>query len=132
MILGLGIDVCAVARMEEVLTRWGDRFAQRIVSPEEWPFIERRVDRAVAVAGRFAAKEALAKAMAGARGVGWHEARVLGGGKRPPRFDLIGRAAELCDAMGVQHVHLSLTHDAGVAAAVVILEGEPTGATWPS
>lgn len=130
MILGLGIDVCAIARMEQVLGRWGDRFAARILSDEELAAIARRVDRATALAGRFAAKEAAAKAMHGAPGVGWHHLRIRGGGKRPPELVLLGPARALADKVGVQRTHLSITHDGGVAAAVVILEGEPTGASY--
>ena len=130
MILGMGLDVCAIARMEQVLARWGDRFAARILSEEELAAIARRVDRATVVAGRFAAKEAAAKAMAGAPGVGWHDLLVRGGGKRPPELVLRGPARTLAEKVGVSRVHLSISHDAGVAAAVVILEGEPTGASF--
>jgi holo-[acyl-carrier protein] synthase len=56
---------------------------------------------------------------------------VVGGAKRAPRLELRGRARELGDRVGVRAVHLSISHDAGVAAAVVVLEGEPTGEAWP-
>jgi holo-[acyl-carrier protein] synthase len=130
VLLGLGLDVCSIARMESVLARWGDRFAERILAPDELSRLAGRLDRAAALAGRFAAKEAAAKAMQGGLGVGWHDLEVRGAPKRPPELVLHGPARALADKVGVRHVHLSITHDAGVAAAVVILEGEPTGEAW--
>lgn len=123
MILGLGLDVCSVARMEEVLSRHGDRFWNRILTERERDLLKDRVDRATALAGRFAAKEAIVKAMSGAPGVGWHDLEILGGAKRPPVMLVHGPAEKLAADMGVEKIFLSITHDAGVAAAVVVLEG---------
>lgn len=123
MIVGLGIDVCAVARMQASLERFGDRIWDRVLSLPERKALEHRADRATALAGRFAAKEAVVKAMAGAPGVGWHDLEVRGAPKRPPEMTLHGPARELAQRLGVRRIHLSITHDAGVAAAVVILEG---------
>ena len=127
MILGIGIDVCGIARMEEVLGRWGERFWERILSEPERRLLADRVDRAQALAGRFAAKEAVVKALAGAPGVGWHDLEVRGAPRTPPTMALHGPARALADRMGVTRVHLSITHDAGVAAAVAILEGDGGG-----
>lgn len=127
MILGLGLDVCSVQRMEEVLARHGERFWKRILTEREQALLGDRVDRSTALAGRFAAKEAIVKAMSGAPGVGWHDLEVLGGSREPPVMHVHGPAAELAAKMGVSRIFLSITHDAGVAAAVVILEGN--GAT---
>lgn len=123
MILAIGIDVCSISRMQQALDRHGDRIWERVLSTPERESLARRRDRATALAGRFAAKEAIVKAMAGAPGVGWHDLEVRGAPKRPPTFALHGPARAMADEMGVQHVHLSITHDAGVAAAVVVLEG---------
>ncbi len=130
MILGLGIDLCSIARVEAMLARWGDRFWERILSPDERAALANRSDRATALAGRFAVKEAAAKAMAGGIGVGWHDLEVRGTPKRAPELVLKGAARELANRVGVQRTHVSITHDAGVAAAVVVLEGEPTGESW--
>ena len=134
MILGLGLDVCSVERMEEILARHGDRFWKRILTEREQALLADRVDRATALAGRFAAKEAIVKAMSGAPGVGWHDLEVLGAPRRPPVMHVHGPARALADDMGVSSIHLSITHDAGVAAAVVILEGErrPAASITPS
>jgi holo-[acyl-carrier protein] synthase len=124
MILGIGIDVCGISRMEEMLARWGDRIWNRVLSEPERRSLAHRVDRATALAGRFAAKEALVKALAGAPGVGWHDLEVRGAPRTPPTLALHGPARALAEKMGVTRMHLSITHDAGVAAAVVILEGD--------
>ena len=130
MVLGLGIDVCSIERIDGLLTRWGDRFWYRILGEAERAALANRTDRATALAGRFAAKEALAKAMQGAVGVAWHDLEVRGAPKRQPELILHGPAQALAARVGVSRVLLSITHDAGVAAAVVILEGEPTGEPW--
>jgi holo-[acyl-carrier protein] synthase len=124
MIVGIGIDVCAIARMEDSLQRWGDRLWERVLSEPERRALEKRADRATALAGRFAAKEAVVKALAGAPGVGWHDLEVQSAPKQPPQMALHGPARELADKMGVSRVLISITHDAGVAAAVAILEGD--------
>jgi len=125
-VLGLGIDVCSAARVAAILDRFGDRFWQRILTESERSDLASRADRATALAGRFAAKEAAKKALAGAPGVGWHHLEVRGGGREPPRLLLHGPASRLAVERGVARAHLSITHDAGVAAAVVILEGRST------
>ncbi|AUX39204.1 uncharacterized protein SOCE26_005860 [Sorangium cellulosum] len=127
MILGVGIDVCGIGRMEEALARWGNRFWERVLSEPERRSLAHRVDRATALAGRFAAKEAVVKALAGAPGVGWHHLEVRGAPRTPPTMALHGPARALAERMGVKRVHLSITHDAGVAAAVAILEGDGVG-----
>jgi len=130
VILGMGIDVCSIARVEAILARWGERFWERILRDDERAALAQRTDRATVLAGRFAVKEALAKAMEGGVGVGWHDLEVRGVPKRPPKLVLHGPARALAERVGVKRVHVSITHDAGVAAAVVILEGEPTGEPW--
>ena len=124
MIVSIGIDVCSVSRMRGVLDRWGDRFWNRLLSEPEREAVRGRPDRALFLASRFAAKEAAAKALAGGPGCGWHDVQVHGRPRRPPELRLVGAARELADSMGVTHTHLSITHDADVAAAVVIFESD--------
>lgn len=122
MIVGIGVDVCAVARMEASLQRFGDRLWARVLSETERSSLAHRVDRATALAGRFAAKEAIVKALAGAPGVGWHDLEVRGAPRRPPELVVHGPARALAARLGVSKIHLSITHDAGVAIAMVVLE----------
>ena len=122
MIVGLGIDVCSIARMQAALGRSGERLWSRILSEAERSALRERRDRATALAGRFAAKEAALKALRGGRGVSWHELEIVGQPFHPPELRLHGTAARLAAELGVAQIHVSITHDAGVAAAVVIFE----------
>jgi holo-[acyl-carrier protein] synthase len=76
----------------------------------------------VALAGRFAAKEALSKALGGPRDVWWHDVEVRRGSLGAPGLELSGAARQHADRLGVTRTWLSITHDAGVAVAVVVLE----------
>ena len=121
MIIGLGIDVCSIDRMRKALERHGDRFFARICSPAERAELTGR-DVGTALAGRFAVKEAFAKALDGARGVGWHEVQVKRAPSGRPTLELSGNALSMVERFGADTWHVTITHDAGVAVAVVILE----------
>ncbi len=127
MILGVGLDLVAVERVRALQERRGERFLRRVFTEAEASACLAKADPAPSLAARFAAKEAGMKALGTgwAQGVGWRDLEVLGEPGRPPTLALRGRAAEVAAGRGVGAVHLSLTHDGGVAAAVVILEGLP-------
>jgi|SRR5689334_6281382 holo-[acyl-carrier protein] synthase len=125
MIVGIGLDVVATAKIAQLLAELDARFEDRVFTPLERSDCVERADRAEALAARFAAKEACFKAL----GTGWSqgvsflqvEVRRVDGGA--PTLALSGEAAARASARGVKHVHVSLSHSAGVAAAAVILEG---------
>ena len=121
MIVGLGIDVCSVDRMRRAVERTGDRMAMRICSAKERAAMV-GTDHVVTLAGRFAVKEAFAKALHGARGVGWHEVEVEREPSGRPVLRLSGNALKRAESFGANAWHVSISHDAGIAAAVVILE----------
>lgn len=121
MIVGMGIDVCSIERMKKALERHGERFFARICTDAERADLTGR-EQATALAGRFAVKEAFAKALDGARGVGWHEVQVRRAPSGRPLLELSGNAVKSVEAFGADAWHVSITHDAGVAVAVVILE----------
>ncbi len=121
MIVGLGVDVCSIDRMRRALERHGDRFFSRICSEAERKDLSGR-DVATALAGRFAVKEAFAKALDGARGVGWHEVEVRREPSGRPALTLHGNAIAMVEKFGANKWHVTITHDAGIAVAVVILE----------
>lgn len=123
MIVGMGIDVCSIERMRKALERHGERFFGRICSDAERADLSGR-DTATALAGRFAVKEAFAKALDGARGVGWHEVQVRRAPSGRPVLELSGNALTKMAEFGAERWHVSITHDAGVAVAVVVLEGK--------
>jgi holo-[acyl-carrier protein] synthase len=123
VILGLGIDVASIDRMRRVLDRHGDRLWNRVLTERERAALAHRRDRAVALAGRWAAKEAAVKAFLGRAGALWHDFEVRRGVLGEPEMHFQGRAALVADRLGVGRALVSITHDAGVAAAVVVLEG---------
>jgi len=124
MIVGSGIDLVEIGRIQQSLERFGQRFLNRIFTGAERAYCQRKHKAAESFAARFAAKEAGAKALGTgiSRGVNWLEIEVVreAGGRPALRFH--GRAAELAAAMGVTHIALSLTHTADLAMASVLLE----------
>ena len=114
-VVGVGIDVVDVARFGESLDRTPG-LRERLFTPDE-------ARRGMAsLAARFAAKEALAKALGAPGNLAWHDAEVVTEDSGRPRLDVRGTVAARCTELGVGHLHLSLSHDAGIASAVVVLE----------
>ncbi len=127
MIVGIGLDVCEIARIRRNLERYGSRFMDRLLTPAERAYCEKRKDVAVPFAGRFAAKEAAIKALGGPPGLRWRDMEVLPTARERPRLYLHGTGARVARDLGAGRFHVTITHDAGVAAAVVILEAEERG-----
>ena len=114
-VIGVGIDVCDIERFGVSLARTPG-LRERLFTPDE-------ATRPLAArAARFAAKEALAKALGAPVGMSWHDAEIVSESTGRPRFEVRGTVAAQVEASGVTSVHVSLSHDAGVASAVVILE----------
>ncbi|HEX9398588.1 MAG TPA: holo-ACP synthase [Anaeromyxobacter sp.] len=125
MIVGLGIDVVEIARFQRILDGppgRAERFLGRCFTAPERTFCDAVRDRAARYAARFAAKEAASKALGAPAGIGWHDVEVLRE-EGAPSLALRGEAAAAQARLGARRALLSLTHDAGVAAAVVVLEG---------
>lgn len=123
MIVGVGIDVAGIDRFGEALRRT-PALAQRLfVAGELWlPDGERR--GIASLAARFAAKEALAKALGAPRGLSWTDAEVVTADSGRPSLHVRGTVAARAAQLGVTGWHVSLSHDAGVASAVVIAEAD--------
>ncbi|MBI4797241.1 MAG: holo-ACP synthase [Desulfarculus sp.] len=125
MIRGLGLDLARVARVNEAWQRFGQRFLGRCFTPQEIATCLKRPRPAQALAMRFAAKEAFAKASGlGMRGLAWTEIEVISDALGKPGLALHGRARDWATAQGIAAWHLSLSDDGDYAAAVVVLEGE--------
>ncbi len=125
MIYGIGVDLVKVTRIEGVLGRYGDRFLSRVFTDREIVFCRGKPWAAAGFAMRFAAKEAFSKALGvGLRqgGIRWQEVEVIPNPMGKPELYVSGRAAALCEAAGIENLHLSLTDEDGRALAVVILE----------
>jgi len=125
MILGIGLDLCDVRRLQRALVRAG--FRERVFGDGEIRDCDRRARRHVHYAARFAAKEAFFKAIGTGwgRGVGWRDVVLDRRGDGPPRLRISGAAARRAETLGVERTHVSITHDGDYAVAVVVLEGSP-------
>ena len=113
MIVGIGTDLVDLGRFEESLART-PTLRERLFTPAE------RNLPLESLAARFAAKEALAKALGAPGDLSWQDAEVVGDWQ--PRFELSGTVAARAAELGVTHTHLSLSHDGGMASAFVVLE----------
>ena len=123
MIRGLGIDLCAIARMESLLEN--DAFLKRYFAPEEAEYVLGRGAMAAAsLAGLYAAKEAFVKALGeGFREIPLPDIVISHTEKGAPRYAPRGQALLALRERGIAHCHLSITHEREMAAAVCLLEG---------
>ena len=115
MIIGVGIDVVDVARFAQSLQR------TPLLTARLFTDAEQRLSPA-SLAARFAAKEALAKALGAPVGLRWRDAEVHRGEDGRPHLSMHGIVAARAEQLGARHTHLSMSHDAGIASAVVVLE----------
>ena len=117
MIVGIGVDIVDIPRFERTIERT-PRLLERLFSPAE------RMLRPRSLAARYAAKEALIKALGGSDGVHWTEIEVTPEASGRPWFTLVGSTADVVAARGITAIHLSMSHDAGLATAYVIAESD--------
>jgi len=115
MIVGIGVDLVDIPRFERTLART-PRLLPRLFAPAERPLAAR------SLAARYAAKEALIKALGGSDGVHWTEIEILPDASGKPWFSLTGSTAAVVAGRGIHSLHLSMSHDAGLAIAYVIAE----------
>ena len=124
--LGVGVDLVEVPRVKSIIADKGSRVFERLLTPQEREYCESRPDAATHVAVRLAAKEAVYKALQGsesARGIGWREIEVIRSPDGRPDIFLSGTAAARAQELGVERVHLSLSHTHLAAVAVALLVG---------
>jgi holo-[acyl-carrier protein] synthase len=124
VIVGTGVDLAEVPRIEASIARFGRRFVERIFTPREIAYVERKANRFERYAARFAAKEAGMKAIGTGwrRGVRWQDFEVANLPSGKPTLLLHGVAAEVARTLGVRSIALSLTHTKEYGMAHVILE----------
>jgi holo-[acyl-carrier protein] synthase len=122
MIRGLGVDIVEVDRIRRAVSRWGEPFLRRIFTPRE---LSRGTSLAAAehFAGRFAAKEAVMKALgAGRAGLGWQEIEITTDASGRPGVFLSGRAEERANRLGVRAWQIAISHSRLVAIAQALAE----------
>jgi len=123
-IIGLGFDATDIPRVRDVLERYGQRFLERVFTDEEIEYCTRRRDPAPHLAGRFAAKEAVLKALGTgyAQGLGFREVEVLRHDTGAPRLVLHGAAKERAIELGITKILVSITHTRANAHAVAVAD----------
>lgn len=122
-LLGIGVDVLRVERMEQMLARRGRSLLPRLLMPRELREVRTRTQTARALAMCWAAKEAFAKALGtGFRAFGWRDVGVVREANGRPALIFSRKMRALMKAQGVAHAHVSLSDDGGVVCAYVILE----------
>ena len=114
-----GVDIIELARIEAAVVRWGDRFLWRIYTPGELAYCRGRIS---SLAGRWAAKEAISKALGTgwSRGIRWVDLEVVRAPGGPPQVRLHGQAQGRAEALGIHHWALSLSHSKAYAVAFVV------------
>lgn len=120
--LATGIDLIEIARMQSVIERHGERFLKRVFTPRELAEVGQNI---ASLAARFAAKEAVSKALGtGIGAVNWREIEILRGPSREPVLHLHGAAAQLAGLLGLNSWSVSLSHSQSHAIALVVALSE--------
>lgn len=124
MIVGLGIDIIEISRVRKVYLRYPQRFLQKVLTPGERKYCNQFEDPVPEIAARFAAKEAFSKAIGTGmhKGVHWKLIEVVKERGEPPRIKTHGTATKHAERLGMNNIHMTITHTDRYAAVVVIGE----------
>ena len=125
LVIGCGIDLVKIERIEKIIMRWGDNFVFKIFTPLEREYCEKKKgNKFQSYAGKFAAKEALLKALGlGLRGANWKEIEVTNNQLGQPIISTSGKLKNIALAKGVNKYFISISHTKEYAIAQVVLEG---------
>jgi holo-[acyl-carrier protein] synthase len=125
-IVSIGSDLTRIERMGDLLERRGEALKERLFTANEQAYCEARKTRVTNYAGRFAVKEAVMKVLGTgwAQGVRWVDIETLRERGQAPRCVLHGRCAEIARERGIDRIHITITHDAGIAMAFAVGESE--------
>jgi holo-[acyl-carrier protein] synthase len=128
MVISCGVDICETQRISKMLVDHGERFLERTFTSEELAYCRGRTRESEHLAGRFAAKEAVLKALGTgwSAGISWLDISVSILATGEPRLKLSGRAEEVARDRGVTNLHISLSHCHSYAVAMVVAEGRGT------
>ncbi|MGH9834243.1 MAG: holo-ACP synthase [Blastocatellia bacterium] len=125
MIVGIGVDIVDIPRLERSIAQYGERFINRVFTAREIEYCERLARKGERYATRFAAKEAARKAIGAAtpvKALSWHDVEIISSTEGAPQLQFHGRAAELAKELQVARAHVSLSHGQDQAIAFVVLE----------
>lgn len=126
MELKIGTDICSVKRIEQTYEKFGQKFLEKILTESEREYVlSRPAHRATTLAGRFAAKEAVSKALGtGWRTIGWKDVEIIRHPSGAPSVVLHGRARDLAARLGLTRFEVSVSHEREYATAFVVAYGE--------
>ena len=127
MIIGIGVDIVDISRIEHAIQAHEDRFLRRVYTPQEIAYCEQVARRAERYATRFAAKEAARKAIGAAvpvKALSWQDVEIISSTEGAPQLRFHGQAADLLRPFGATRAHVSLSHADNQAVAYVVLEAE--------
>ena len=124
MIVGIGVDIAETARVEKLNVRFGQRFARRILTPDELAEFDRRQRSSSYLATRFAAKEAVAKALGTGIGeqLGFHSVQIDSDSRGKPLLRFLGSAVDLVASLDISNAMISLSDEKHYVVAMVVLE----------
>ena len=127
MVLGIGVDIIEIRRVEKLLARWGENFWHRVLLPEEISYCRRKKFPAQHLAARIAVKEAVLKAFGEGwtEKIGWKDILVARSIKGQPRVELLGKGRKLQREMGVSQVLVSLSHADNYSVATAVITKKP-------
>ncbi len=124
VIIGHGVDIVEVARIERLISRFPERFPRRVFTPSEIEYCFERAVPAESLAARLAAKEAVYKALSpGIEVLNWQEIEVISGQGGRPGLKISGKTSETADKLNITGWHISLSHERNYALASVLAEG---------
>jgi holo-[acyl-carrier protein] synthase len=120
-VIGIGTDIVECLRIAQMIERHGEMFISRVYTDYEIQYCQARKSATQHFAGRWAAKEAISKVLGlGVRGVGWREIEILPNFAGAPQVTLHGRAARRAEAMDLDEVTVSISHERHMAVAVAV------------
>lgn len=125
MIIGIGTDIVSIPRIEKAVERFGERFINKVFTDKEAIVCRMKKDQASHLAARFAAKEAVLKALGTgiSNGIGFKDVEVARVQGKRPEIILHGIGKKVAESLGVKDIHISISHEADIALAFAVIEG---------
>ncbi len=122
MIYGIGIDIVSVGRIKRAVDRWGDRFLRRVFTEREIDYSYKKKEPSLSLSARFAAKEAVIKAIGSEIHVAMTDIEVMNRGSGQPFIEVKGRLRTFFEERSIKCVHLSMSHEREYSVACVVVE----------
>lgn len=122
-VIGLGVDILEVKRIQDIIDKYGDKFLTRIFTPKEISYCNNKKRRVESFAARFSAKEAFIKAIASSYNIEYQEIEIINKENKKPKVKLYGKALKAAEEKNVSEILISLSHEKNYATANIIIKG---------